>query len=317
MTDLGKGVGRGRNRPALEDSHLMMRHTFGLRRSRAAVYCALAIGGLALAGCADSKKSSGVDSKYGVKASPRVVQPGQPIPKGGGTYRVGKPYVVAGRTYYPEDNRRYRGEGIASWYGDDFHGRLTANGEVYDMHGISAAHPTLPIPSYARVTNLQNGRSLIVRVNDRGPYHADRIIDLSAKAADLLQFRRHGVSRVRVEYAGPASLDGSDDRRLMATLSQGRPAQTPPTLRVASPKPFVPERPVERMVAAPRLTDDRPSRTASARLGPAPVSVEALPAPSAAYTPPSGPVAVGVGRGFTERRFLLRSAPGCCDSEGH
>jgi rare lipoprotein A len=277
----------------------MMRHAFGPGGSRAAVYCALAIGGLALSGCADSKKSNGVDSKYGVKASPRVVQPGQPIPKGGGTYRVGKPYVVAGRTYYPEDNRRYRGEGIASWYGDDFHGRLTANGEVYDMHGISAAHPTLPIPSYARVTNLQNGRSLIVRINDRGPYHNDRIIDLSAKAADLLQFRRHGVSRVKVEYAGPASLDGSDDRRLMATLSQGRPAQTPSALRVAAPKPFVPERPVARMAAAPRAVEyePQPMQAAPRRAGAAGVSVEPLPPPSTVYAPPGG-VAVGVGRGL-------------------
>jgi len=85
-----------------------------------------------------------------------------------GTYRVGRPYVVGGRSYIPEENPRYRAEGTASWYGEDFHGRLTANGEVYDMQGISAAHPTLPMPSYVRVTNLANQRSLVVRVNDRG-----------------------------------------------------------------------------------------------------------------------------------------------------
>jgi rare lipoprotein A len=172
-----------------------------------------------------------------------VVEPGQPVPKGGGTYRVGKPYVVAGRTYYPNENKRYRREGIASWYGDDFHGRLTANGEVYDMEGVSAAHTTLPMPSYARVTNLHNGRSLIVRVNDRGPYHADREIDLSSKAADLLGLRRAGTGRVRVEYVGAASLDGSDDRQLMATLREGGPAPAPSAVRVAAAKPFLPSAP--------------------------------------------------------------------------
>src|SRR4051794_40013413 len=156
-----------------------------------------------LANCAASDKfARRLDPKYGVTASPRVVEPGQPVPKGGGTYRVGKPYVVAGRTYVPEENRRYRAEGTASWYGEDFHGRLTANGEVYDMESISGAHATLPMPSYARVTNMENGRSLIVRVNDRGPYHPGRVIDLSSKAAELLEFRNQGTARVRVEYVG-------------------------------------------------------------------------------------------------------------------
>src|SRR5688572_14748673 len=184
---------------------------------------ALACSCLLLANCSSSttKLSSRVDPKYGVSASPRVVEPGQPVPKGGGVYRVGKPYQVAGVTYTPEENSRYRNEGLASWYGDDFHGRLTANGEIYDMSAISAAHPTLPMPSYVRVTNVSTRKSLIVRVNDRGPYHANREIDLSAKAADLLGFRNHGTARVRVEYVGPASLGGSDDRQLMATLRQG------------------------------------------------------------------------------------------------
>src|SRR6476620_3331338 len=164
-------------------------------------------GCLTLANCSSSSKlTSRVDPRYGVSASPRVVEPGQPVPKGGGVYRVGKPYQVAGVTYTPEENGRYRSEGLASWYGDDFHGRLTANGEIYDMQAISAAHPTMPMTSYARVTNLSTRKSLIVRVNDRGPYHANREIDLSARAADLLGFRGHGVARVRVEYVGPAPL---------------------------------------------------------------------------------------------------------------
>src|SRR6476469_4197614 len=117
-----------------------------------------------LANCASSNKfASRVDPKYGVSSSPRVVAFGDPVPKGGGTYRIGKPYVVAGKTYVPEEDANYRAEGMASWYGDDFHGRLTANGEVFDMHSISAAHPTLPMPSYARVTNLTNKKSIVVR----------------------------------------------------------------------------------------------------------------------------------------------------------
>jgi rare lipoprotein A len=132
---------------------------------------------------------------------------------------------------------------MASWYGDDFHGRLTANGEVFDMGSLTAAHPTLPMPSYARVTNLRNGKSLIVRVNDRGPYHGNRLIDVSNKAAELLDFKGNGVAKVRVEYVGQAPLEGSDDRQLIATLRTGVPAPSPSTVRIASARPFVPEMP--------------------------------------------------------------------------
>src|ERR1700710_2854486 len=126
---------------------------------------------LVLANCASSGKfASRVDPKYGVSSSPRVVAMGEPVPKGGGTYRIGKPYTVAGRVYVPEEDPDYRAEGMASWYGDDFHGRLTAHGEVFDMTSLTAAHPTLPMPSDPRVTNLSNGKSLIVRVSDRGAY---------------------------------------------------------------------------------------------------------------------------------------------------
>ena len=199
---------------------------------------------LVLANCASSGKfASRVDPKYGVSSSPRVVAFGDPVPKGGGTYRVGKPYTVAGRIYVPEEDVNYREEGLASWYGDDFHGRLTANGEVFDMDSLTAAHPTLPMPCYARVTNLSNGKSLIVRVNDRGPYHGNRLIDVSNKAAELLEFKGNGVARVRVEYVGRAPLEGSDDRQLMATLRTGTPAPSPSLVRVASARPFVPEGP--------------------------------------------------------------------------
>jgi rare lipoprotein A len=197
---------------------------------------------LMLANCASSGKfASRVDPKYGVSSSPRVVAFGEPVPKGGGVYRVGKPYAVAGRVYVPEEDVNYREDGLASWYGDDFHGRLTANGEVFDMGSLTAAHPTLPMPCYARVTNLSNGKSLIVRVNDRGPYHGNRLIDVSNKAAELLEFKGNGVAHVRVEYVGRAPLEGSDDRQLLATLRTGVPAPSPSMVRVASARPFVPE----------------------------------------------------------------------------
>src|ERR1700737_3608626 len=208
-----------------------------MARSAAAVAACLV-----LANCASSGKfASRVDPKYGVSSSPRVVAFGEPVPKGGGTYRIGKPYTVAGRVYVPEEDTEYREEGLASWYGDDFHGRLTANGEVFDMASLTAAHPTLPMPSYARVTNLSNGKSLIVRVNDRGPYHGNRLIDVSNKAAELLEFKGNGVARVRVEYVARAPLEGSDDRQLLATLRTGVPAPSPSMVRVASARPFVPE----------------------------------------------------------------------------
>ena len=217
----------------------------GIRRSDsffgAAREVAAAVACLALANCSSSGIASRIDPKYGVSSSPRVVALGDPVPKGGGTYRVGKPYVVAGRVYVPEEDVNYREEGLASWYGDDFHGRLTANGEVFDMASLSAAHPTLPMPCYARVTNLSNGKSLIVRVNDRGPYHGSRLMDVSSRAAELLEFKNHGVARVRVEYVGRAPLEGSDDRQLVATLRTGIPAPSPSLVRLASARPFVPE----------------------------------------------------------------------------
>ncbi len=194
---------------------------------------------LMMAGCASSDKfARKVDPKYGVSASPRVVDAGARVPRGGGVYRVGKPYVVAGRTFVPEENTDYRAEGLASWYGENFHGRLTANGEVFDMESISAAHPTLPLPSYVRVTNLANKRSLIVRVNDRGPFHGNRVIDLSHKSANLLGFRDNGVARVRVEYVGRAALEGSDDTRLLATLRHGQPAPAPVQVAAAGRSSF-------------------------------------------------------------------------------
>lgn len=208
---------------------------------------------LCLANCASQDKfARKVDPKYGVASSPRVVADGDRVPKGGGVYRVGKPYVVAGRTFVPEEDTNYKAEGLASWYGRDFHGRLTANGEVFDKESITAAHPTLPMPSYVRVTNLRNRKSLIVRVNDRGPFHGDRVIDLSHKSAQLLGFKDNGVARVRIEYVGRAALEGSDDMKLIATLRQGEPAPAP-VLVAAAGGPLI------RLPEQPRIAYARPS----------------------------------------------------------
>ena len=198
----------------------------------------LGLGCLALANCSNGRMAGKIDPRYGVAASARVVEPGQPVPKGGGVYRVGQPYTMAGRVYVPEENINYNAEGMASWYGDDFHGRYTANGEIFDMNSISAAHPTLPLPSYVRVTNQSNSRSIVVRVNDRGPYARERLIDVSVKTAQLLGFHGHGVTRVKVEYVGRAPLQGSDDRKLIATLREGGPAMPP--VQVAASKLFAP-----------------------------------------------------------------------------
>lgn len=195
-----------------------------------------------LAGCAgvDIDKLGVVDPRYGMSSSARIIPPGEPIPKGGGTYRVGQAYTIGGKTYVPAEDHDYRAEGLASWYGEDFHGHQTANGEIYDMNSLSAAHATLPMPTYVRVTNLDNSKSVIVRVNDRGPYHDDRVIDVSVKTAQLLGFYSAGVTRVRVEYVATAPLEGSDDSMLIATLRQGQPAPAPSLVRVAAAKPMTP-----------------------------------------------------------------------------
>ncbi|MEO3999305.1 septal ring lytic transglycosylase RlpA family protein [Mesorhizobium sp. CAU 1732] len=167
------------------------------------------------------------ESEYGVKASPRVSNLRSNLPRGGGRDQTGKPYKIRGKWYHPKEDPNYRKVGAASWYGDAFHGRLTANGEIYDMTHLTAAHPTMPLPSYARVTNTTNGSSVIVRVNDRGPYAHGRIIDLSRQAAQMLDYTHHGIAKVEVEYLGRAPLHGQDDAFLMASYRPGGAAPDP------------------------------------------------------------------------------------------
>ena len=131
-----------------------------------------------------------------------------------GRYKIGKPYQIAGIWYYPKEDFEYDETGIGSWYGPKFHGRKTANGETYDMNGITAAHRTLPLPSFVRVTNLDNGRTLNVRLNDRGPYAHGRILDLSRRSAQLLGFEKQGTARIRVRIL-------ADESRALAARLKG------------------------------------------------------------------------------------------------
>jgi rare lipoprotein A len=195
----------------------------------------LGVAAWALAGCATPQPTTRLSyshghehfaqgKKYG-RASRKVVADGDAVPHGGGQYLVGHPYTIAGHRYYPAENTSYSATGMASWYGAAFHGRRTANGEVYDMASLSAAHPTMPLPSYARVTNLENGYSVIVRVNDRGPYHGGRVMDVSSRVADVLDMKAMGTAKVKVDYVGAAPIEGSDDSQLLASLrTDGSPA---------------------------------------------------------------------------------------------
>lgn len=182
--------------------------------------------------------TSGPDPRWGVSASPRLATHDGPMAKGGGSYKVGKPYLVGGQWYTPREQPGYDSRGIASWYGDDFHGRKTSNGEIYDMNALTAAHPTLPMPSYAYVTNLDNGRTILLRINDRGPYVANRVIDLSRASARALGSEGRGLGNVRVRYAGGAPLNGHDGRERQFLASQRWSRYAPAYVSAAPQAPY-------------------------------------------------------------------------------
>ncbi len=145
---------------------------------------------------------------------------GPGVPSGdGGHYKLGRPYQINGQWYHPAYDPNYRSIGVASWYGDPFHGRQTANGERFDKRLLSAAHPTLPLPSYVRVRNLENGRELTLRVNDRGPFASNRLIDLSEAAAEELGFKQQGLARVEVQFLRLAASSGTPPA---PTVASGR-----------------------------------------------------------------------------------------------
>jgi rare lipoprotein A len=236
-----------------------------------------AVLGISLAACSRgyenaSVSASRIDPKTGTSASKRVVADGQPVPRGGGTYKIGAPYKISGRWYTPTEDPNYDRQGRGSWYGTDFHGRKTANGEVFDMNALTAAHPTLPLPSYVYVTNLNNNRTVLVRVNDRGPYANDRIIDMSRASARALGFENQGITQVRVKFAGRAPLDGNDYHERQFLAQQGRGSLGPAmslgmsTLDPSSPPRWRPPRPFLEPIGHPsptlpgprtQATDDR------------------------------------------------------------
>lgn len=198
----------------------------------------LAMAAASLAACATPKYETG-KSGYTVTArndttrgsAPRA---GSTVGRDGKPLRgTEKPYQINGIWYYPKADPDYNVVGVGSWYGDQFHNRRTANGELFDMNIPSAAHKTLPLPSLVEVTNLDTGQKMIVRVNDRGPFVGDRVIDLSKAAAQQLGYYRQGVARVRVKYVGPASKSVFDPQRQYAR------AETPPPAPVRSgPRSF-------------------------------------------------------------------------------
>lgn len=178
-----------------------------------------ACGGGGSVGSSGVKRGAFTSKEFGVAVSPRVTKDKYPK-RGGGRELPLKPYVVRGKTYTPIEGPGYVERGHASWYGQDFHGRRTANGEIFGAFYLTAASPVLPIPSYARVTNLENGRSVLVRVNDRGPYLQGRVIDLSYEAASALGYINQGSAQVEVRYVAPAPLNGDDTKMLTASINR-------------------------------------------------------------------------------------------------
>lgn len=230
-----------------ETTHLSSRKP-GLRSIALGLVCAFA-----LAGCAETeflvhtaKQLRGDD---GSSAS-------------SGRYKVGSPYQIRGAWYYPAEDFEYTETGIASWYGPNFHGKKTANGETYNQNDLTAAHRTLPLPSAVRVTNLENGRSITLRINDRGPFARGRIIDVSRRGAQLLGFEKNGVAKVRVDI-----LEDESRRLKVVAINGGKPQ-----LQVsASPR--------EAVVSTPLPSTNAPNT--GTRATPAPVRVQSLPHPPA------------------------------------
>lgn len=178
--------------------------------------------------------SACTEARYAAHLAKQIPMPGD-TPQSQGTFKVGNPYRIQGKQYFPRESYSYDQTGIASWYGPGFHGKRTANGEYFDQNELTAAHKTLQMPSLVRVTNLENGRSLILRVNDRGPYAHGREIDVSKRAAELLGFRSKGTAKVRVQVLdqesrkiAQAAKSGQDTRGYEVALNQNRVPRTPP-----------------------------------------------------------------------------------------
>jgi peptidoglycan lytic transglycosylase len=226
----------------------------------AAPWAAALAAGLLLSGCAQTPKP------------PRVATaPAEPASHGKGTYKVGNPYQIDGVWYYPAEDFSYQETGIASWYGEQFHAKETANGEVFDLNALTAAHRTLPMPSIVQVTNLDNGRTLQLRVNDRGPFARGRIIDVSRRAAQLLGFEQNGTAKVRVKILPEESIQvaslarrNAEPDKALGEAPKAAPRETvvaeslPPAagVRAAPPRPVAartPAPPAAALAAAPAV----------------------------------------------------------------
>jgi rare lipoprotein A len=214
--------------------------------------------GLLAAGCTTASRA------------PSLVAKVEPPPRGkGGTYKVGNPYQIDGVWYYPAEDLGYEETGIASWYGEQFHAKYTANGEIFDLNSLTAAHRTLPMPCVVQVTNLENGRTIQLRVNDRGPFARGRILDVSRRGAQLLGFEGQGTAKVRVKILVPESIqvaaiagrNGGADATAMADA----PVAAPRTQVVAEALPVAPgvrAKPARAVAALPSAAPSPDSRVA-------------------------------------------------------
>ncbi|MDP9195989.1 MAG: septal ring lytic transglycosylase RlpA family protein [Pseudomonadota bacterium] len=227
-----------------------------------------------MAACTPSVQSPGTAKQAGLAGTGKV---------GPGGYKIGNPYQINGVWYYPKEDFGYDETGIASWYGADFHNRRTSNGETFDKNELTAAHKTLPMPSLVRVTNLENGRSIVARVNDRGPFTPGRVIDLSQRGAQLLGFEGNGTAKVRVQILADES------RTLAEAAKKGQPATAVAAAGSAEPK-----------VEAAPVT---PVQVAKADPLPPPSASNPTAQPVAA-TKPAEPEKVALPGRIEENRFL-------------
>lgn len=244
--------------------------------NRILTFCVLIGGAVSLAACGSAVKSGSYSSN---------------ADDGQGSYRIGRPYSIDGKTYYPAEDMNYSETGIASWYGPGFHGNRTANGEVYDQYQVSAAHKTLPMPSIVRVTNLDNGRSVMARINDRGPFVPGRIIDMSRAGAHEIGLDVSGTARVRVEIMRRESeivkqiaMEGGGRDAQLAALTNP-PADGTSDQQIAAAAPIDRSVTVQTLAPPPGTASEQP--VPSAALAPAPAPQAAVwPSQSASQEPP-------------------------------
>ncbi|MFP3942998.1 MAG: septal ring lytic transglycosylase RlpA family protein [Alphaproteobacteria bacterium] len=288
----------------------------------------------ALTACQTFESETSKPEKPAARAVPDV-----PVTQG--RYVVGKPYEENGVRYHPAEDWTYNEVGVASWYGIDHHGKRTANGETFDLRALTAAHPTLPLPTRVRVTNIENGKSVEVRVNDRGPFVENRLIDLSQRAAEILGFKEEGTARVRVEMLGRAPLEmfrmakpekSTNDLPARAAPSaevkaavltprsseateegESKPAETETAAEEDAELPEAPADPVgeliEKVTAEAQTGEDAPS-------GEAAENGEAAPAESSADSSVTGKLFIQAGafavpeNAYSLRRLIMKAITG-------